>query len=274
MATITMRDLLRDSKRVFDALESNRMPVVVTRNGRPFAALMPLDQEQAEALLLASNPEIAEMQKSAERVIASGGGTSLDEALQELESGHAEGGLTEAKSKPLVDVQPKAELIERIAESTDLITETIVKSVTSAVSESEPDAQWAKRIRGLNSSLVEFSFLNELKGLDDVTIRAEYHKRGVRRRKINSSDSLREALAHAQKIVFELNTQALSNARRATPGEIEETIETELRGVATYAKLAGSSTVSQLFEDKYRASARTYGVVNRDAGGRGLLKRR
>lgn len=274
MATITMRDLVRDSKRVFDALESNRMPVVVTRNGRPFAALMPIDQEQAEALLLASNPEIAEMQKSAERVIANGGGTSLDEALQELESGHSEGGSAAVKSKPLVGVQPKAELIERIAESTDLITETIVRSVTSAVSESEPHAQWAERIRGLNSSLVEFSFLNELKGLDDVTMRAEHHKKGARRRKTDSSDSLRQALAHAQKIVFELNTQALSNARMATPGEIEETIETELRGVATYAKLAGSSSVAQLFDDKYMASARTYGVVNRELGGRGLLKRR
>ncbi len=83
MAIIGMRELLRDPTRVFDAIEKQREPVLVTNRGRPVAALYPVDANRAEELMLATAPEYVESRRRAERARAEGRTRSLEEAIDE-----------------------------------------------------------------------------------------------------------------------------------------------------------------------------------------------
>ena len=83
MAIIGMRDLLRDPKQVFKQVEEGGEPTVVTRNGRPVAALIPVDSENAERLLLGATPEYSASRREAEHASAEGRTHSLDDAIAE-----------------------------------------------------------------------------------------------------------------------------------------------------------------------------------------------
>src|SRR5438094_6314707 len=52
---IGSRTLQRQTKDVLDHIEQVGEPVVILRYGRPAAALVPIDEEEAKALLLASS---------------------------------------------------------------------------------------------------------------------------------------------------------------------------------------------------------------------------
>jgi antitoxin (DNA-binding transcriptional repressor) of toxin-antitoxin stability system len=60
MALIGSRVLQRDMRSILDAIEEHGETVVVLRHGRPVAALVPIDDEQAEALVLGSSREFRE----------------------------------------------------------------------------------------------------------------------------------------------------------------------------------------------------------------------
>ena len=269
MATITMRDLVRDSKRVFDALEENRAPIVVTRNGRPFAALMPIDQDQAEALLLASNPEVAEMQRRAERAIAGGRTKPLSDFLGAEEAATSQASVEEeqAASKaisPEVEVTRLDDVSSSIEKTTQYVTDKAIRSAVQAGVDSPPDEKWAERIRKLNSTLIEVSYVNELKRVGSQADASTIVGRKSSRRK--KSDTVErtlkiDALESACKIVYELNSELLLNAKRAAPNDIEETFESELRGGVLFAKMAGFSPTAVLSSSEARY-------------GRGLLRRR
>lgn len=83
MAIIGMRDLLRDPKQVFRDVEERGEPMVVTRNGRPVAALVPVDSENAERLLLGATPEYSASRRQAALARAEGRTESLDDAIAE-----------------------------------------------------------------------------------------------------------------------------------------------------------------------------------------------
>ena len=52
------RALQRDAKEVLDRVQHGGESIVIVRHGLPAAALVPIDQEHAEALVLASSPEM------------------------------------------------------------------------------------------------------------------------------------------------------------------------------------------------------------------------
>jgi|ERR1700686_120652 prevent-host-death family protein len=52
MATVTLRELARNTATVLQELETTRRPALVTRNGRPVAALVPIDETALEDWLL------------------------------------------------------------------------------------------------------------------------------------------------------------------------------------------------------------------------------
>src|SRR6202171_3359678 len=52
MATITLRELARNTATVLQELETTRRPALVTRNGKPVAALVPIDETALEDWLL------------------------------------------------------------------------------------------------------------------------------------------------------------------------------------------------------------------------------
>jgi antitoxin (DNA-binding transcriptional repressor) of toxin-antitoxin stability system len=66
MALIGSRTLHRNTKAVLDDIERTGEATVILRHNRPVAALVPIDQERAEALVLASSPEFREHQLASE----------------------------------------------------------------------------------------------------------------------------------------------------------------------------------------------------------------
>jgi len=66
MTTISVRELLRNAKPVFQQMEDDQAPVLITRNGRPFAALVPVDPDHSEAMLLSAAPELIKNRNQAQ----------------------------------------------------------------------------------------------------------------------------------------------------------------------------------------------------------------
>lgn len=91
MASISVRDLLRQAKPVFDQIERDQAPVLITRKGRPFAALVPVDPEHAEALTLSAAPELIENRNRARNARAEGRTKPLEEPLDESEDARRDG---------------------------------------------------------------------------------------------------------------------------------------------------------------------------------------
>jgi prevent-host-death family protein len=61
-------------------------PIIITRNGRPVAVLLPvLDKEDIERLLLAYNPKFRELIEAAQQRIEDTGGIPHEEFWQSVE---------------------------------------------------------------------------------------------------------------------------------------------------------------------------------------------
>ena len=58
MATVTLRELARNTAAVLQSVQSSGRPALVTRNGRPVAALIPIDESALEEWLLDRAPGI------------------------------------------------------------------------------------------------------------------------------------------------------------------------------------------------------------------------
>jgi prevent-host-death family protein len=67
MATVTVRELARNTAAVIEGVESSGRPALVTRNGKPVAALVPIDQAALEEWLLTNAAELT-------RTVAAGDG--------------------------------------------------------------------------------------------------------------------------------------------------------------------------------------------------------
>jgi prevent-host-death family protein len=87
---VSVRTLLRDASTVFENMERDGEPVLITRRGRPVAALVPVDPEQADALILSAAPEMIESRRQAENARAEGRSTPLAEARRRLDAMDAE----------------------------------------------------------------------------------------------------------------------------------------------------------------------------------------
>ena len=90
MAAICVLALLMYAVAAFEGMERDRGPVLITRRGRPVAALVPVDSEQAEAMILSSAPELIESRRRAQNARAEGRTTPLEVALRDLDAEEAE----------------------------------------------------------------------------------------------------------------------------------------------------------------------------------------
>lgn len=78
MAITTMRELLRAPGKAFESVDQGET-CLITRHGRPVAALVPVDQADAEKFILAAAPEFAESRREAEHADSEGRTSSLEE---------------------------------------------------------------------------------------------------------------------------------------------------------------------------------------------------
>jgi prevent-host-death family protein len=71
--------------------ESQKGPVIVTRNGRPVAVLLGMeDEEEIERLLLAHSPRLRAILEAADQRISAGLGIEHEEFWRELNAEYAE----------------------------------------------------------------------------------------------------------------------------------------------------------------------------------------
>lgn len=87
VGTVSIRELANNASAVVDEVATSGRPAVVTKHGRPVAALVPIDQEALEDWVLANAPEYVVNMAQADEEIARGErGTPLDEVLTELDA--------------------------------------------------------------------------------------------------------------------------------------------------------------------------------------------
>lgn len=85
MPVVGLRELSRDTRDVIEKLETTKEPVVVTRHGKPIAALTPISEEDAASYALALAPEFVASRERAARSIAAGEGEPVSQVLAELD---------------------------------------------------------------------------------------------------------------------------------------------------------------------------------------------
>lgn len=87
MGTVSIRELANNVSAVIDEVAASGRPAVVTKHGKPVAALVPIDQDALEDWVLANAPEYVANMAQADKEIASGErGTPLDDVLAELDA--------------------------------------------------------------------------------------------------------------------------------------------------------------------------------------------
>ncbi len=86
MTHVGIRDLARNASKVVEEVETTRRPALVTKHGRPIAAIVPVDHEALEDWILANAPEFVQGMAVAEREYAAGKTVDLDDLIHELDS--------------------------------------------------------------------------------------------------------------------------------------------------------------------------------------------
>jgi prevent-host-death family protein len=66
MATVTLRELARNMASVIQGVQASGRPALVTRNGKPVVALVPINEAALEDWLLTQSAEITQMAAAAD----------------------------------------------------------------------------------------------------------------------------------------------------------------------------------------------------------------
>jgi prevent-host-death family protein len=72
VGTIGIRDLSRNASRVIDQVSATGSPMIVTKHGRPVAAVVAVDPEALEDFVLATAPEYVAARRTADADLAAG----------------------------------------------------------------------------------------------------------------------------------------------------------------------------------------------------------
>lgn len=84
MTVVNMRELSRRTSGVVDEMRSRKRPTLVTRAGRPVAALVPIDPTALEDWVLATAPTFVAGMRAADRELRTRKTRSLDVILGAL----------------------------------------------------------------------------------------------------------------------------------------------------------------------------------------------
>ena len=84
---MSIRDLANNASAVVDEVAKSGRPAVVTRYGKPVAAVVPIDQDALEDWVLANAPEFVADMATADAEIAQGRrGKQLADLVRELDA--------------------------------------------------------------------------------------------------------------------------------------------------------------------------------------------
>lgn len=83
MPVVGIRELSRETSKVVEGVQRSGRPAVVTRNGRPVAAIVRIAEDELEDWVLANAREFADSVNEADEDLAAGRTTSLVELLDD-----------------------------------------------------------------------------------------------------------------------------------------------------------------------------------------------
>ncbi len=81
MASVNVRELARNTSKVIDDVTHRRQATLVTRDGLPVAALVPIDADALQDWILANAPEFVEGMRLADEEARRGDTVSFDDLL-------------------------------------------------------------------------------------------------------------------------------------------------------------------------------------------------
>lgn len=90
MATVGLRTLSRETRKVIEQLEESREPVLILRRGKPIAALVAVDGENLNQLLIEGLPEFIEERRQADEELGDAQTRPLAEVMKEIEANEPE----------------------------------------------------------------------------------------------------------------------------------------------------------------------------------------
>lgn len=82
MPIVNVRELARRTSKVISMVSSGRRPTLVTRGGKPIAALVPVRPDELEDWILANAPDFLTSMAQSDRELLAGRTTSLNEYLR------------------------------------------------------------------------------------------------------------------------------------------------------------------------------------------------
>ena len=85
MATVSIRELANNASAVVADVAASGRPAMVTKHGRPVAAVVPINEEALEDFVLANAPEYVKGRRAADEDLAAGRTRSLDQVLADLD---------------------------------------------------------------------------------------------------------------------------------------------------------------------------------------------
>ena len=95
MEWVGIRELANRAGGIVDKVTSTGRPALITKRGRPVAALVPLDEEGLEDWVLANAPEFTRSMAEADADLAAGQTRPAFEVLDEFEAADAADAATE-----------------------------------------------------------------------------------------------------------------------------------------------------------------------------------
>ncbi|HEV8470137.1 MAG TPA: type II toxin-antitoxin system prevent-host-death family antitoxin [Candidatus Limnocylindria bacterium] len=85
MAAVNVRELARNTSKVIGDVARRKRPTIITRGGRPVAAVVPIDAEALEDWILANSPVFVEGMREADAELRRGETLGMNEAFERAE---------------------------------------------------------------------------------------------------------------------------------------------------------------------------------------------
>src|SRR6266849_1419625 len=84
MAAVNIRELARNTSKVIGDVARRNRPTIITRGGRPVAAVVPIDADALEDWILANSPEFVRGMRKADQELRLGQTVGMAEAFASL----------------------------------------------------------------------------------------------------------------------------------------------------------------------------------------------
>ncbi|UEL29464.1 type II toxin-antitoxin system Phd/YefM family antitoxin [Pseudarthrobacter sp. L1SW] len=241
MAMLSIRDLQRNARDIFDKIELGGEPMVITRHGRPIATLMPVDQRQAEAILVSTSEEFVKSRHEAQDARAEGRTLDLKDALRDaLASSQSR----DEDIEPLHDISLTAlqawvknyayTEVDRIS---DTVTRQAVEAATNRSPRSVATESWQQTIATMNNELVRLNLYKEL--LEFAHVRVPFASALISSRDLQDwpfeRQQVRCAVFNTQTLVEKINRNFVVHFSRDDPEEFRKLFTAGLHGAVISA---------------------------------------